>query len=153
MQVNENGVLSFGRPYRFSHPKRFPDSTIAVRQQNVVAPFWSDNDIRKEGTVRYAAIQRSSSAEGNMLLQQIAARVNEPRSVSDDQFEPTFMVVAQWDKVHPFPHGSDSHEGYSEEYLNQVNWHQLIPLYILYTCVYIYYTDQHLRGYLHYKWF
>ncbi len=35
-------------------------------------------------------------------------------------FEPTWMLVAQWDGVHPYPHGSESHEGISEEYLNRV---------------------------------
>ena len=30
------------------------------------------------------------------------------------------MLVAQWDKVHPYPHGSSNHDGVSEEYLNKV---------------------------------
>ena len=30
------------------------------------------------------------------------------------------MLVAQWDRVHPHPHGSDNHEGIDEEYLNRV---------------------------------
>ena len=35
-------------------------------------------------------------------------------------FQPTWMIVAQWDRVHPDPHGADSHEGVSEEYLSKV---------------------------------
>ena len=42
----------------------------------------------------------------------------------DAEFVPTWMIVAQWDGVHPHPHGSDNHEGIPEEYLSRVrtNW-------------------------------
>ena len=36
------------------------------------------------------------------------------------EFQPTWMLVAQWDRVHPDPHGADSHEGVSEDYLSKV---------------------------------
>ena len=35
-------------------------------------------------------------------------------------FQPTWMLVAQWDRVHPDPHGANSHEGVSEDYLSKV---------------------------------
>ncbi len=36
------------------------------------------------------------------------------------------MLVAQWDKVHPHPHGSDDHEGIDQEYLEKVDSNSLL---------------------------
>ena len=82
-----------------------------------MAPFWSDNDIRKEGVVRYAAFMRGDSYKGNKILDSVDNYVN----VTD--FRGTWMILAQWDRVHPYPHGSDNHEGVLEEFLAKVNLH------------------------------
>ena len=46
---------------------------------------------------------------------------------TDPDFRPSWMIVAQWDKVHPHPHGgpADEREGISEEYLSRVGFGQL----------------------------
>ena len=116
LQVNENGLFSFDKSYKFSHPNRFPTDNIYSRLRDTVAPFWSDNDIRKNGTVRYVDIVKGS--EGNYLLEETAAYVRNTLLI--EEFRPTWMIVAQWDKVHPHPHGADSHEGFSEEFLGKV---------------------------------
>ena len=121
MQVNENGVLSFDKPFKFSHPSRFPPENIYARQNNIVAPFWSDNDIRKNGTVRYVDIVKGYSTQGDMLLEIVGEHVNSTLGTkSSGRFQPSWMIVAQWDKVHPHPHGADSHDGISEDYLSKV---------------------------------
>ena len=118
-QVNENGVFSFEDPYKFSHPNPYPTGSPATRVKHVLSPFWSDNDIRREGTVRYVTFERSFPMDGSQIMDEAAAYVN-TQLVNDDQvFHPTWMIVAQWDRVHPYPHGSA--EGASEGYLNQVN--------------------------------
>ena len=119
-QVSENGVFSFESPWRFSHPDRFPGTDFNVGQTHVVAPFWSDADIRKEGTVRYLAITDNSDAAAVEIFNEVAARVRDELNPPNGRFNPTWMLVAQWDKVHPYPHGSSNHDGVSEEYLNKV---------------------------------
>ena len=45
------------------------------------------------------------------------------RFISEDEerkFEPAWVLVAQWDGVHPHPHGANNHEGIDMEYLEQV---------------------------------
>ena len=37
-------------------------------------------------------------------------------------YQPSWVLVAQWDEVHPHPHGSDNHEGIDEEYLSKVRY-------------------------------
>ena len=118
--MSENGAFSFNNPWRFSHPDRFPGREYAVSQRHVVAPFWSDADIRREGTVRYLTITENSPSAAVDILNEVAARVRDELDPPNGRFNPTWMIVAQWDKVHPFPHGSDNREGVSEEYLNRV---------------------------------
>ena len=119
--MNENGVLSFDKPFRFSHPSRFPPKYIYARRRDIVAPFWSDNDIRKDGVVRYVYVEKGSSAKGDHLLGLVADHINKTVITENDrQFYPNWMVVAQWEKVHPYPHGAANHEGISEEYLSKV---------------------------------
>lgn len=122
MQVNENGVFSFEKPWKFSHPNVYPTTYFASRQMHVISPFWSDNDIRRNGTVRYAVIESTTtSTDAINILDEAKVFINE-RFVPDDRtFEPTWMVIAQWDQVHPHPHGDNSREGLSEEYLERVS--------------------------------
>ncbi len=122
LQVNENGAFSFTDPWMFSHPNRFPTTFIPTRQGHVLSPFWSDIDIRRAGTVRYVAITRDSSGIGDMIMEQATAYVNE-RFISEDDssYQPNWILVAQWDEVHPYPHGADNKEGINEEYLESVS--------------------------------
>ena len=80
-------------------------------------------DIRKEGTVRYVPIMRGSSIAGDMILEKVITYVNE-RFVGEEEqeFRPTWLLVAQWDGVHPYPHGDDDLEGLDEEYLARVSY-------------------------------
>ena len=114
MQVSENGVISFGEPWKYSHPQLFPTNDYYIQQTFVVAPFWSDNDIRKEGTVRYVVVEEDTTG----LISMASAVVVNSRN--DAVFFGTWMLVVQWDQVHPHPHGADDHEGISETSLNKV---------------------------------
>ena len=121
MQVSENGVISFGKPWKYSHPQLFPTDDYYIQQSFVIAPFWSDNDIRKEGTVRYTVVHpEDNNANGNNVGPFDMAKVIITNNANDADFSGTWMLVVQWDKVHPHPHGADDHEGISEEFLNKV---------------------------------
>ncbi len=121
--MNENGAVSFNAPWKFSHPKRFPTQYDPTRTAYVAAPFWSDNDIRKEGAVRYAVIEKGSSGTGNNYLKKVQEFVRAKLNQDDDPdgFKAEWMVVAQWDKVHAFPHGQDDHQGIPEDLLQLVS--------------------------------
>ena len=74
--------------------------------------------------MRYVAIERGSSTRGDTIMDEIALYFND-RFIDDDvgsAFEPTWALVAQWDKVHPYPHGSDNLEGVDEDYLSKVSF-------------------------------
>jgi len=70
-----------------------------------VAPYWSDHDIRREGEVSYEIFEKGRSSYGDMLLDRVntylAANVM-------TNFTGTFMILAEWKDVHPYPHGSGS---------------------------------------------
>ena len=120
--MSENGVVSFDAEWKFAHPSRFPTDYFYTRNAYVVAPFWSDNDIRKEGTVRYVAIEEGESVRGNEMLRVASSFVQGQRQENDtrDEFKGTWMLVAQWDHVHPDPHGADDHMGIPEALLERV---------------------------------
>jgi len=73
----------------------------------VVAPYWTDNDIRKEGYVSYEVFQlQVTGGYGDQLLDSVSSVIRE-RNVSLD-FKGSFMILAEWRDVHPFPHGASS---------------------------------------------
>lgn len=76
MQVNENGVISFKEPWRYSYPNRFPTSYFFTRRGLCVAPFWSDNDIRRAGTVLYATYDDKVDATTNKAGRRLLTHVN-----------------------------------------------------------------------------
>ena len=124
LQVSENGVFSFDEPWMFSHPSPFPTTNVYIRNRLVVAPFWSDNDIRKEGTVRYAFITPKQSSKGDKLIDEVVSYVlNQLKNI--DRFEATWLLLAQWEKVHPSPHGADDTNGIPQSILDKVHTSQL----------------------------
>ena len=124
LQVNENGVISFDDQWKFSRPHRFPTDYFPTRQGLAVAPFWSDNDIRREGAVRYASYCTDSNCtthtEGEEFLAQVNEYIQSFQEEGEDQFQGTWLLAAHWDGVHPSPHGQDDHFGIPDDELNQV---------------------------------
>ena len=73
----------------------------------MVAPFWTDNDIRREGNVSYEVFQaQATGAYGDQLLDDISRYIRERNASSN--FSGSFMILAEWRDVHPYPHGSSS---------------------------------------------
>ena len=119
MQVNENGVISFEQPWRYSYPDRFPTESYWPRHGLAIAPFWSDNDIRKAGAVRYVAYGTQvgdKTPSGERLLD----IVNQNVQKVDAEFSGKWLLIAHWDHVHPSPHGDDDHRGIPDHELEKV---------------------------------
>ena len=88
-----------------------------------MAPFWSDNDIRRSGAVHYAVYSSSEGAsnqQGRAILDQVNARIQAQQPEGEEVFTGTWILIAHWDHVHPSPHGDDNHRGIPEEELERV---------------------------------
>ena len=68
-----------------------------------MAPYWDDVDIRIAGNISYEVhSRRSNSLESNRLLDYVSAFV---ANSTGQSFQGTWMLVAEWKEVHPWPHG------------------------------------------------
>ena len=54
-------------------------------------------------------------------MDEVATYIND-RLVADGEpnFQSTWLLVAQWDRIHPYPHGDDNRKSADEEYLDKV---------------------------------
>ena len=92
MQVSTNGLVSFGSPYTAYVSRTFPIT------QQVIAPYWNDQDFRSKGSIRYFSVTpthptlASTLANASMFI----------RSVNDDNFEASWMFVVRWIDACPF---------------------------------------------------
>lgn len=91
IQVNTNGVISFLREVKEFTPAAFPLSG----NRRLVAPFWADVDIRKNGQVFYR-----QTASDTKLLQQTTLDVTNT-FVDHRKFKATWVFVVTWHEV-PF---------------------------------------------------
>ena len=114
--MNENGVISFNEPWKYSYPDRFPTKFFYTRDTLAVAPFWSDNDIRREGNVRYATYCDftlnedlcTDSEEGATALGLVNTYINAGKGPDVNRFFGKWMLIAHWENVHPSPHGDNN---------------------------------------------
>ena len=97
-------MISFSRPFYYWYPYSFPGYRY-LRRFYVVAPYWADHDIRKNGNVLYETFERGRSQNDDFTL----SRVNDYlrfNNESQSNFSGTFMILAEWNGVHPYPDGS-----------------------------------------------
>lgn len=94
-----------------------------------VSPFWSDNDIRREGAVRYATFHSGDAAtnpDGKNWLDQVNMYIQSTQQEGEEKFQGNWLLTVHWDHVHPSPHGEEDHRGISEEELGKVK-NSIIP--------------------------
>ena len=115
LQVGDNGFLSFGQGYLFNQPRLFPSSIDAVRDALMVAPYWSNVDIRQQGRVYYRLIEPGKTTEDLdvALLNFVSGFITAKQSGIAANFSATTMLVAQWRDV---PQLSQN----EAEFINQV---------------------------------
>ena len=76
-----------------------------MRSVHVVAPYWSDNDIRREGNVSYEVFEfQKTGAHGDAVLTTVSNFIMEEFG-NITNFLGVYMILAEWNAVHPFPHG------------------------------------------------
>ncbi|XP_065884099.1 mucin-like protein isoform X2 [Dysidea avara] len=128
--VSTNGVISFSRPFYYWWPFPFP-GFYYLRRFHVVAPYWSDNDIRREGEVSYEIFEKGRSSYDDVLLDRVNTYLTANMMTN---FSGTFMILAEWRDVHPYPHGS-SYFYYFQIYYptirsftNQMNTYQAVVI-------------------------
>ena len=98
MQISSNGLISFGSTFTSHVPQSFPIP------YNVIAPYWTDIDLRNKGFVRYATITRSHQTLS--CLMDITNDLIE--ELENDEFNATWLLVARWIDVCPFGDSSCS---------------------------------------------
>ena len=79
----------------------------AVRDALIVAPYWSDVDIRRQGRIYYRLIEPGRSTEDldMTLLSFVSGFIAAQQSDIAANFSATTMLVAQWRDLPPFPNG------------------------------------------------
>ena len=96
-------MISFSEPIYRANTVPFPDGAPGAY---VVAPYWDDVDIRIAGTISYEVHSRRGNNPGsNQLLDEVSSFVEDSIGQS---FQGSWMLVAEWKEVHPWPHGSPS---------------------------------------------
>ena len=103
IQIATNGIISFGAGFYIHTPVEFPGPFSDVADAYLVAPFWSDNDIRLDGEIFYEVHVAGNNSNSDQILSQVSAFVSNQTA---DDFTGTWMLVVQWDEVNPFPAGS-----------------------------------------------
>lgn len=96
-------------------PQNSGNSFPSERAAHVIAPFWSNNDIRRSGRIRYEVYDTSNGAAAVDVLNRVSdVIVNR----TGESFQGVWMLLVEWENCHPSPHGQSSPSGNS--YLQQV---------------------------------
>ena len=102
-QVGTNGIFSFSEPFYSASPTPFPGGAPGAY---IVAPYWDDVDLRRAGNLSYEVhSRRENNPESNQLLEEVSGFVEDSIRQS---FQGSWMLVAEWKEVHPWPHGVDN---------------------------------------------
>lgn len=112
------------REYSHFDPQRFPTTVPDIYWGFTAAPFWSDVDLRLEGSASWEVHTLSQSEN---LINMVSDFI---QVYLDLDFAGQWMMVGYWENVHPFPHGSGS----TNPFLQNV-WYQCYYYFCpLHTC-------------------
>ena len=122
-------MISFSRPFYYWYPSPFPGH-FYLRRFHVVAPYWTDHDIRRTGSICYETFERGRSQNDDSELN----RVNTFLQMNQkSNFSGTFMIVAEWLGVHPYPHGSSNLNFFESNYPSRADFINQV----LYICSFV----------------
>ena len=102
MQVSDNGLISFDQEFAGSPQSPGSDFSEVPDDILVIAPFWSDNDIRMSGMIRYEVYEAGTSSQIDNELSDVGQFIV---TETGGEFNGTWMLLAEWRDCHPFPHG------------------------------------------------
>lgn len=86
------------KPFHDRWPYPFPLSNSKKNTYNILAPFWSHNDICISGQVCYEVHQ-----EDSIYLSNISEFIS---LKTGDDFRGRWMLLVEWDSMHPYPWGA-----------------------------------------------
>ena len=89
-------MISFQQPFTHHIPYSFPSEFTFISSAFLLAPFWSDVDIRQHGSIKYEIHNDSSDS----LLSKVNNFISNSTGI---EFAGTWMLVAEWNQVPPFP--------------------------------------------------
>lgn len=81
------------------------NSFPSERTSHVIAPFWSNNDIRRAGRIRYEVYDSRTSTASMDVLNRISDMIV---NRTGESFQGTWMLLVEWENCHPSPHGQSS---------------------------------------------
>ena len=93
-------MISFSSPFLFDRPSLFPTHFNAIRRRYVVAPYWADVDNRRSGRIRYQVLD-ATKVYSNTSIDEVSDYISQ---TVNESFRGLWMLVAEWQNVHPFPH-------------------------------------------------
>ena len=101
LQVNANGLLSFGTYYnRIWQPHLFPKQlNPGVASKPVLAPFFADINVRRGGSIKYRNYLRTP--ENLPILHRATTDVKRYFPYAGE-FDCAMLLVATWTNVLPF---------------------------------------------------
>lgn len=104
-----NGHISFRIPYTHFNAELFPTTNPSIYWDFVSAPFWSDVDLRLEGSAYW---EIHVMAQSQQLIKSVSTFIRENYDGAGN-FSGEWMMISSWEGVHPFPHGAGSTTPYS----------------------------------------
>ena len=105
LQIGVTGIISFDQPVYTGVTTPFPGHTNKIHNIFLVAPFWDEIDIRRSGNVFYEVHDTFTDDDASEdLISQVSEYIE---GETGEAFFGEWMLVVQWDKVHPWPHGDD----------------------------------------------
>ena len=95
----------------------FPGQSGDVYYSYVVSPYWSNIDTRLAGQVQYEIFRAGDSEDADFRFRFTNGAIN--GEVNPD-FTGNWMLVVNWENVHPYPHGDSVELNRLNPYLNMV---------------------------------
>lgn len=83
-----------------------------------MSPYWANIDTRRAGSVRYESYSRGDSEASDRQISKVENFLAEEENVT---LVGEWMMLAFWEDVHPFPHGSSPDLERENPYLELVN--------------------------------
>lgn len=120
IQVSDNGIISLNDS--FVDDPQTPGSDFSQangRGVVVIAPYWSDNDIRMSGTIRYETYETSHPSP---LVQERLREISEfVSNGTGTTFSGVWMLLVEWNMCPPYPAGEMNSMGVDPTFLSSVS--------------------------------
>ena len=95
-QINDNGVISFNRPFHVVTPMSFP---LRTSSHKIIAPYWANVDTLQAGRIYYR------QTLDPFLLARATSEIRSTFPMSQN-VTITHLLIVTWDGV-GYPQGSD----------------------------------------------